>query len=333
MSSERNDTNKKLREKKTEILRLEAKISDLNNLTEQRDSIKKEVTTLTKAKTDLESFISENNTQKLALTAEITSLGTQKEELDSYVQTISPNKTQLETDISALTEQKSGIQTEINENKVTKKGLVSEISTLTNDKKLLEDNVKQWTTKSELYTNDIDGIGTDNKNQRGNYLLYAGLSFVCAIILMWILLCTLKHPSFLPESLTDLFKKEVGYIFYLIVLMRVSIIAAIFILIFVFINLTRGFVSQLIRTQEKMTAVRLLVFLVTKIGKESPNIPEPEQVNYETTRIQRQSDLLSQHIPDLIEYNPTSFDKLSKISSPNKSVQSIFNKKKKQEEE
>jgi hypothetical protein len=65
-----------------------------------------------------------------------------------------------------------------------------------------------------------------------------------------------------------------------------------------------------------MTAVRVLDFLVSRIGKEDPKLNDDEKMKYETERLQRQHDLLNSHLPELIEYNPSSFDKLSNTSSP-----------------
>lgn len=261
------------------------------------------------------------------LNEQITNLTNQKNEIEALINENNPKKETLEGEVSTLTENKTNLTTEIGELNTTKKNLNTDIAQLQKDKTGLEQNVKVWKEKNNLYTNDLAGISTDNKGQRVKYARSAIFSFLGAAALMVLLICTIRKDIEIPEAIKETFSGNVGYIFYLLILFRISLIAAIFIIIFVFINLTRGFVSQFIRTQEKMFAIRLINFLVSKVGKDHASVPEGQKMNYETQRIAKQNELLNQHLPDLFEYNPTSFDKLSKTKGLEERIENILKKK------
>ena len=61
-----------------------------------------------------------------------------------------------------------------------------------------------------------------------------------------------------------------------------------------------------------MTGVRLLDFLVNKIGNITSKVDETEKVKFETVKLEKQNDILNKHLPELIDYSPSSFDKISK---------------------
>ena len=73
-----------------------------------------------------------------------------------------------------------------------------------------------------------------------------------------------------------------------------------------------------------MSAVRLIDFLVSKIGKEIKNLAEGEKIPFETAKMEKQNGLLSLHFPNWMEYNPSSFDKLSKTKSPEEMLQDLI---------
>ena len=74
-----------------------------------------------------------------------------------------------------------------------------------------------------------------------------------------------------------------------------------------------------------MTAVRLLDFLVTRIGKEASKLPDAEKLKFETAKLETQNKIMNEHLPQLIEYNPSSFDKISNTKSPQEHALALAN--------
>ncbi len=244
--------------------------------------------------------------------------------MNTQIATLTTTKNETDT---SITSNKSSISTYdqeiavLNSNRNT---LYDDLKKLEGDKKKLEENVKQWREKNDLFSNDIAGISEDSSTQRTKYAIGMGLSFIAAIIFMCILITSVKTSIEIPKGIETDLKGNPRLIFLVFLLMRISIVGSLFVLIFVFINLTRGFVSQFIRTQEKMTAVRLLDYLVSKIGIEYSTLSDAEKISFETIKLDKQKELLNKHLPALIEYNPTSFDKLSKNKSPEEFVTELI---------
>ena len=113
----------------------------------------------------------------------------------------------------------------------------------------------------------------------------------------------------IKESVKDLFSTRLEFIFALTIIFRVSFVVSIFILLYIFIHLTRGFLSQVIRVKEKMTSLRMLLFLVENVGKEFE--PTEDEISSKQEIIKAQSDLINKHLPTLMDYNSSNFDTIS----------------------
>jgi predicted nucleic acid-binding Zn-ribbon protein len=324
-----------------DVVTLTASRNNINNEiatnTATRDNLQTEITTLTNSKNELdahlagttsskqtlETEISQRNQTITQLDADITNRTTTRDNLNAEITNLTNTQTELSNSIAVNQPIKKGFEDDINLLKTNKSTLNAEIENLQTDKKKWENNVKQWRDKYDLFSNDIAGISENNLNQRNKYAIGIGLSALAAIIFICILVYSVKSGSEIPVGIKDVLKGNPRLLFLVYVLMRISIVGSLFILIFVFINLLRGFVSQYIRTQEKMSAVRLIDFLTSKIGKESKDLAEGEKIPFETAKMEKQNNLLSQHLPNLIEYNPSSFDKLSKTKSLEEMLQDL----------
>lgn len=324
-----------------DIINLTSIRNNLNNEIETNtsllDNLQSEVTRLINSKGELETQLEGTTNNKQMLENDITQRNQTIAQLDSEIVTRTSNRNNLITEIENLTNTQTKLIESITANKPTLKGFEDEINLLkTNRNELnieienlqkaknnLEENVKQWRDKHDLFSNDIAGISENNLSQRNKYSIGIGLTALASIIFMCILVSSVKNGSEIPEGIKTVLTGNPRLLFMVYILMRVSIVGSLFVLIFVFINLLRGFVSQYIKTQEKMSSVRIIDFLTSKIGRETNNLAEGEKLTFETAKIEKQRALLSQHLPDLMEYNPTSFDKLSKSKSPDEILQDL----------
>lgn len=287
---------------------------------EEQERIQNEINALNQTKATLDTEINQRNATITQLDNDIGSRTTTRDNFNSQIAVLTTTKTDLDTQINASTNTRNELD-QVNVGlKISNDTFLEEIKKLEEKKKKLEDNVKILRDKNDLFSNDIAGIGEDSKSQRIKYAIGITLSFITAIIFMCILVCSIKGEITIPDSIKSSLNGNPRLIFAIFVLMRISIVGSLFVLIFVFINLTRGFVSQYVRTQEKMTTVRLIDYLVSKIGKEPSNLAEGEKIPFETIKLEKQTALLNKHLPELIEYNPSSFDKLSKTKSPDEII-------------
>lgn len=283
---------------------------------EEQERIQNEINALNQTRAALDAEINQKNATITQLDTDIASRTTTRDNFNAQIAVLTASKIELETQINVSTATRNDLDNVCAGLKTSNEVNVEEIKKLEEKKKNIENNVKLLREKNDLFSNDIAGIGEDSKGQRIKYAVGISLSFLTAIVFMFILVNSIKGEISIPESIKSSLYGNPRLIFAMFVLIRISIVGSLFVLIFVFINLTRGFVSQYVRTQEKMTTVRLLDYLVSKIGKETSNLPESEKISFETKKLEKQNDILNKHLPELIEYNPSSFDKLSKTKSP-----------------
>lgn len=286
-----------------------------------------------------------HQTKVSELKSEITNLETKKESITSDIEKLSESITELEdkkteseerlntqltkseAELKRIADDRAKASEELKELRGKRSSLQTECESLTKDKANLEANVALWRTKHNLYSKDLAGIGEENKNQQYRFIGAAAISFIGFAFLMYLLICSIKTELQLPQWVIELFQNEHGYVFSLIILIRISMVVSLFILIFVFLNLTRGFVVQLIRTQGKMSSVRMLDFLSTRVGKESiDGLGADDLLKYETDKLARQSELLAKHIPDLIDYRASEFERASNTESPHTGFRKFFTK-------
>lgn len=317
LNKEKNRLNRLIREKNTKIDELDTKISDLTNLSLKRDKIKAETEQLNLTKSELEAFITNNTGRKQTLTAEIESLTTQKENLDSYIQTNTPLKEALSNEIEDLNVQKQTLEQEIEDLKFNKSTTQTEIEQINQEKSRLDGLIIDLREKYGLYSKDMKDMSQDSITQLKKYS-WSAVSAICgAVILMVILLCILTQSDPFSDKLLRFFYHEPNLRFFSILTIRITISAAFIFLIIIFLNLSRGFVSQYIKARNRLTALRVADFLIGRIqSKKNTGTTEEERLKIEIERIQEQVILLNNHIPKIMDLGNSSFDKSSNTKYP-----------------
>jgi len=317
LNKEKNKLNKLIRDKKEEIVGLDSKIIDLTSLKSERDNLKIETETLASNKSELETFITENVGQKQTLTSEIESLSAQKNQLDSYIQANTPTKETLVNELEVIKTKKDSLEKEIEELETDKSNTQSEIENINQEKSKLDGLIVDLREKYGLYSKDMRDMSKDSITQLNKYSWSAVVSIFAAVVLMVILLCILTTSNPFSEKLLKFFYHEPNLRFYSILTIRISISAAFIFLIIIFLNLARGFVSQYIKTRNRLTALRVADFLIGRIqSKKNTGTTEEERLKIEIERIKEQVELLNNHIPKIMDLGISSFDKDSKTKDP-----------------
>jgi predicted PurR-regulated permease PerM len=310
LNKEKNRLNRLIREKKAEITVLESKTSDLESLVTKRNRIKSETE-------ELESFINSSIGQKQTLIAEIGALTTQKSELDNYIQINTPVKQTLTTDLKSLNSQKTEIVQEIEQLETTKSTTQEDVNQITQEKGRLDGLIIELREKYGLYSKDMKDMSQDSITQLKKYSWSAVSAIIGVIILMIILLCILTNSDPFSENLMKFFYQEPNLRFYSILTIRISISAVFIFFIIIFLNLSRGFVSQYIKARNRLTALRVADFLIGRIqSKKNIGSTEEERMKIETERIKEQVELLNNHIPKIMDLGSSSFDKTSRTKDP-----------------
>ena len=313
LNKEKNRLNRLIREKNTKIDELDAKILDLTNLSSEREKIKAETEQLNSTKSDLETFITNNTARKQTLTTEIESLTTQKENLDSYIRTNTPLKEILFSEIEDLNIQKQNLEQEIENIESDKSTIQREIEQINQEKSRLDGLIIDLREKYGLYSKDMKDLSQDSITQLKKYSWSAVSAISGALILMVILLCILTQSDPFSDKLLNFFYHEPNLRFFSILTIRITISVAFIFLIIIFLNLSRGFVSQYIKTRNRLTALRVADFLIGRIqSKKNTGTTEEERLKIEVERIKEQVILLNNHIPKIMDLGSSSFDKNNK---------------------
>jgi predicted nucleic acid-binding Zn-ribbon protein len=317
LNKEKNRLNRLIREKHQKINELESKVSDLKQLEFERNNLKIEAEELASNKSELETFINNNVGKKKTLSEQIELLTTQKNQIDSYIETNNPTKQNLSNEIQTLKTEKDSLKNEIEVLKSDKLTTESEITKINQEKSRLDDLIAELRDKFGLYSKDMRDMSLDSITQLKKYSWSAVASISLAIILMVILLKILTKSDPFSERLLKFFYHEPNLRFYSILTIRISISAAFIFLIIIFLNLSRGFVSQYIKARNRLTALRVADFLIARIqSKKNTGATEEQKLKIEFERIKEQVELLNTHIPKIMDLGSSSFDKVSKTKDP-----------------
>ncbi len=313
LNKEKNKLNRLIREKNTKIDELDAKISDLINMSSELEKIKAETEQINSIKSVLETFITNNTDRKQTLTAEIESLTIQKENIDSYIQTNTPLKETLFSEIEVLKAHKQNLEQEIENLESDISTTQTEIVQINQEKSRLDRLIIDLREKYGLYSKDMKDMSQDSISQLEKYSRSAVLSISGAVTLMVILLCILTQSNPFSDKLLKFFYHEPNLRFFSIITIRITISAAFIFLIIIFLNLSRGFISQYIKARNRLTALRVADFLIGRIqSKKNTGTTEEERLKIEVERIKEQVILLNNHIPKIMDLGSSSFDKNSK---------------------
>lgn len=324
LNNERNRLNRIIRDKKDAIEDLNSQIADLVTIRENKSTLENEIQTLTKQKLELDTFISENTTTKTSLSDEIRRLTLEKTTLDSYITSNNPVKEKLSEDLEKLQTDNSDLSAENSDLTDSSTQLEIDIKKLKTEKKTLSEATIELREKYGLYSKDMKEMSLDSKSQLLKYSWSAILAIAVTITLMIILLNILTNENPYSDKLMKLFKYQPNFRFYSLLTIRLSISAVFIFFIIIFLNLSRGFISQYIKARNRLTALRVTDFLIERIQtKKHDELSTDDLTNIETERIKEQVELLSDQLPKLMDLGNSSFDKTSKTENPLKILKEV----------
>lgn len=190
---------------------------------------------------------------------------------------------------------------------------IEQLETLKAEKSRLEDFMIELRDKYGLYSKDMAEMSKDSITQLTTYAASAFMSLLATITLMIILASFLIHSNPLTKELLEFYPNDPYLRFFTILTVRLSISIVFIFLIIIFLNLTRSFVSQYIKSRNRLSALRMADFLIGKINiivKDEEH--EDDILATKQLILKEQTDLLKIHIPKIMDMSSSSFDKPEK---------------------
>jgi len=310
--AEKNRLNKLIREKNDQIKSLddlistkEKSVSDINQINTTLSGLKKE-------KLELEVFFDTSKSKKEGLETDITILELNKAEINKFIDENQPVKDTLIETLTNTRTENTELSESVSNFRRNKSILENEIRDLTEERNTIDRLMIELREKFGLYSKDMKDMSLDSKKQLKTYSISAIFSMSLAIALMTLLLIILTGKTPFPEKLTDLFTNEPTLMFYSILIMRVSISGVFIFLIVILLNLTRGFISQYIKSRNKLSSLRIVDFLIGRIHVKKNSFEDQDTaLELEQEKLKEQVALLNIHIPKFMEVSESTFNKES----------------------
>jgi len=292
--------------KKT-IQNLKSEISEQKSLAKSRDAIKAEVESLSETKEHLKVYVSQNSSKEKAFNKIIEDLTIQKSELDKYIDKTTPKKKALESELHELEKQKQQNLAELETFNSESIEVQSLISDLQQTKVGVESEIKELDSQYALYPRDMKNMSRDSKTQLKGYARLAGMSASATLLLTTFMLLSLFVTNPFVDQMTILFVDQPSLQFYSMLAITLVTIGAFSFLIYLFLNLTRSFVSQYINIRNRLTTLRVTDFLLTRMETSNGQSKTKGDKNSELT------DLANKYIPEIMRFD-NSFERKNKKS-------------------
>jgi hypothetical protein len=307
LNEDRNRLLKIIRDKKSEISELEQKIIDIENLRKEKGSIENDLVLLRKEKADIEDFYNQNK----GLEDKININTSELEELQTQILNEQKTSSDLQEIITHLNDEQLLIKSTLDELYLKSQTEKSHLESLIKEKSQLENFMLELRDKYGLYSKDMAEMSKDSITQLTTYAVSAFVSIIVTISLMIILSTFLIHSKPLTKELHNFYPNDPYLRFFTILTIRLSISIVFIFLIIIFLNLTRSFVSQYVKSRNRLSALRIADFLVGKINL---SINEEDDVLATNQLIlKEQTDLLKIHIPRIMDMGSSSFDKAENL--------------------
>lgn len=318
------DLNRIIKNRLLKKVEIEAEIEKLKPIVEELKIKKQEFEELSPTVQALKSQKEKYELEIPELETNHSSTQTTLEEITEELNTSEEKKSSLENEISTLTTSRDELKQVIDVSKAedvllkqNKADLQAEIAKLNIEQGKTKNEISTLRDKLGLYSKDLSEIVRQNREHRNKYAWAIFISFTLSLASIVTLILLMTSDKLVSASAQALFATSINYIFYETLLIRTSILGALIFIILIFINLTRGFLSQFIRSQEKIASITVLDFLVNRLeSKQFTFNDETQKREYSKEILKSQIDLMSAHIPKIIEDTSSNFDKTTKTSSP-----------------
>ncbi|MCP4459524.1 MAG: hypothetical protein GY816_16105 [Cytophagales bacterium] len=283
---------------KNTIQTLKSQVSEQNKLIKSIDFAKSEIASLSETKEHLKVYISQNSSKEKASNKILKDLTTQKNELDTYIEKVGPKMKTFKGELHELEKQKQGSLAELESINSDTAKIQSEISNLEEMRKGVDQDIKEFETQYALYPRDMKNMFRDAKTQLKSYGALAGVSAGVTLFLMAFVLVSVFIGNPMIDQMVVIFSDQPNLQFYSMLTITIATIGAFSFLIYLFLNLTKNFVSQYINIRNRITTLRVTDYLVTRFEQTKKDKNE-------------QSNVANKYIQEIMRFG-NSFDQTKK---------------------
>ena len=278
---------KQVEKHKKTIQGLKSQIKEQEALTNSRDELKTEVDSLSQTKSQLEVYISQNSSKEKAFDKIIKAQTSQKNELDKYLEKAGPKKKSIQAELHELEKEKQSNLNEI-ENYTSESGNIqAKIEGLQQSKEEVEGKIKELESEYALYPKDMKNMSRDAKNQLKSYARLALASITLTLLLTTVMFVFLFGRIQMETPFADQ-----------VLILIIASIGVFSFLIYHFLKLSKGFISQYISIRNRLTTLRVTDFLMSRLENEKPSKSKKDE----------RADLANTYISEIMRFE-NCFDK------------------------
>ncbi len=259
LTDEKTKLNREIKSKKAELDVLNSKIGDLEKLSDKRETLQSEVDELTQKKLELGKL----TVQQQSVSQEVKDLNDEKKKLNTFIKNNKPKKETLETELSELETRKEDLEGKVETLMQNGKKAQSTVAGLKEEKEKYDTAIEELKVEYGLFPRDLKEMSRDSISQLKKYSSLALLSIIGTLSMMGLLLLFLTQPI-IDAAFANSFA-DPGLAFYTVLSTKILLFAGLIFFILVFLNLTKGFVSQYIKSRNRLTSLRVTDYLIDRV--------------------------------------------------------------------
>ncbi len=263
LTDEKTKLNREIRSRKAELDVLNSKIGDLEKLSDKREVLQNEVDELTQKKLELGKL----TVQQQSVSNEVKELNDEKKKLNTFIKNNKPKKETLESELGELENRKEDLEGKVETLLQNGKKAQTNVVHLKEEKEKYDAAIAELKSEYGLFPRDLKEMSRDSISQVKKYSFLATLSTIGILVTMGLLVFFLIQPI-IENAFVDSFS-DPNLVFYTILSTKILLFAGLVFFIVILLHLTRGFVSQYIKSRNRLTSLRVTDYLVDRVQSSS----------------------------------------------------------------
>jgi len=256
LSDEKGKLAREIKSKHAELDVLHSRIGDLEKLANKKDTLQNEVNELTQKKLELGKL----TIQQQSISREVKDLNDEKKKISSFLKNNKPKKETLAAELSKLESEKNDLEGKVDKVLRSSEKAQATVAQLKGEKEKYDLEITALKSEYGLIPRDMKELSKDSMLQLRKYAKLATITGIAGLVMMGLLLLFLVQP--VVDSIFSSTFQDVNLTFYTILSTKVLLFAAFIFFIHVFYNLTKGFVSQYIKTRNRLTTLQVADYLI-----------------------------------------------------------------------
>ncbi|MEP1096505.1 MAG: hypothetical protein ABJG78_15425 [Cyclobacteriaceae bacterium] len=256
LSDQKNKVAREIKSKQAELDMLNSKIGDLKKLADKKDVLQKEVDELTQKKLELGKL----TIQQQSVSREVKDLNDEKKKISSFLKNNKPKKETLAAELSKLESTKDDLKGKVELFQKSSEKAQTTIAQLKEEKENYDLEIANLKSEYGLIPRDLKELSKDSMLQLKKYAKLATITAIGGLVMMGLLVLLLVQP--IVDSIFSNTFQDDNLTFYTILSTKTLLFVTFIFFIHVLFNLTKGFVSQYVKTRNRLTTLRVADYLI-----------------------------------------------------------------------